>query len=120
MEEIIYQYLTDSYYIKKSPIGNDGIYCYDDARHIKVPIDGMNLITELEQIFAISRSKVFNIIYHWAYPIDLSFYWKNNSSTETAYHINKFKAMPKPGHLPKTLHMVYLELEFKNRKKIDN
>jgi hypothetical protein len=113
MENFIIEYLTKNYYIHKSPVGNDGIYRFDTRNIINIPTNGMELVTEIKEIFSLTTGDVFNMIYTWSNGHDLNFYWKTNSGYTDIKH--RYNTIPKPGHLPQSLHMKYLDLISKER-----
>lgn len=80
MEEYLYEYLTQNYYIKTSGIGNDGIYKINDTRRIETPMNGDKLVTEIITIFGVEKEEVSLYVYKWAsnikHDIDLDYYWK--------------------------------------------
>lgn len=80
MEKFIYTYLSENYYIRKSDVGNDGIYQLYDDRRIPVPFNADRLIKDLVTVFGVTKSEAKSYIYRWSLLInpksDLEFYWK--------------------------------------------
>lgn len=80
MEEYIYNYLTENYFVKTSSIGNDGIYKKNDTRIIETPTDGNKLVNEIITIFDVEKEEVILCVFIWASRIkdgiELEYYWK--------------------------------------------
>jgi hypothetical protein len=79
MENFIYNYLTENFYVSTSEVGNDGIYKVDDTRRHKTPINGDKLVKEIVTVFALKNEESKNLINIWAKQqkpdVDLDFYW---------------------------------------------
>lgn len=107
MEEIINEYLKKNYYIEKSTVGNDCIYRFGDRNLVPIPTNGKLLITELEDIFAVSNDKAFGLVYDWSRGHNLSFYWKTNVGISV---FTALEGILKASHLPPTHQKRYLDL----------
>ena len=84
MEKFIHSYLSNTYYIETSDVGNDGIYEKADTRRWKAPINGDRLLKELVLIFYIDEVQLKNHVEDWAKTIksdvDLDWFWKQFES----------------------------------------
>ena len=80
MEKYIQQYLSESYYISTSDVGNDGLYKLKDNRRHKPPITSKTVIDELITVFGLVEEEAKRYIQVWGLTqkpdLDLEFYWK--------------------------------------------
>jgi hypothetical protein len=78
----MYKYLTENYYIKKSDVGNYGIYLIDDNSRWATSINPKILIEELVKLFGFKYTKTKWLIHSWVKltnkNIDLKFFWSTN------------------------------------------
>lgn len=113
MENFIYAYLTENFYLKQSSVGNYGIYRIDDSNIYPYPRCGEKILNELNLIFGMTKDENFDILNKWCLKevegVDLKFYWRVDSEKikEGNFHENK------PGKLPETLYMKYLNYQNK-------
>lgn len=118
MEEIINKYLTETYYIHTSDVGNDGIYRHDDSREFKVPINNEKIYIEINQIFGYNKYKFFDLLNFWCVEqkdnVDLSFYWKTNK--EIVETVDMGFTRPMIGKLPKSNYIKYLDFITEQKK----
>lgn len=82
MEKYIQQYLSETYYISTSDVGNDGLYKLKDNRRHKPPITSKTVIDELITVFGLVEEEAKLYIQVWGLTqksdLDLEFYWKTN------------------------------------------
>jgi hypothetical protein len=78
MENFIFSYLTEHFYLRKSHVGNWGIHLgpEDPDKDYTGIYRGHKLVSEISMIFGISEKQAKRLINKWAKPIDLKFYWK--------------------------------------------
>lgn len=109
MEKLIFEYLSQYYYISTSKVGNHGIYNLYDSSYYKTPTNGVTLIDEINSIYSIKKDKIFEYLNNWCIEqmpdVNLKFYWKTNSEVPQPVS-HKLR----PGHLPQSYHMKYLNL----------
>lgn len=77
MENFIFSYLTENFYIAKSNVGNWGIYLGPNNlnNENKAFFRAHKLITEISYNFGVSEKQAKKIITKWG-SVDLGFYWK--------------------------------------------
>lgn len=80
MEKYIHNYLSSTYFVKTSKIGNDGIYLIDDVNLYPYPVYGNKLIKELVLVFYLDEVSLKASINTWAITqkpdVDLGFFWE--------------------------------------------
>ena len=84
MEKFVYNYLSQTYYLGTSDVGNDGIYLLSDTRKHKSPISGSRITKEITTIFGLDEDNSKVLINSWAIivnpKVDLEFYWQTNEN----------------------------------------
>jgi hypothetical protein len=74
MENFIFSYLTENFYIDKSSVGNYGIYL-GPRMSDNTPFRAHKLIAEISTNFGVCDKNAKKYIIKWA-GVDLDFYWK--------------------------------------------
>jgi hypothetical protein len=82
MEKFVYNYLSQTYYLATSDVGNDGIYLLLDTRKHKSPVYGSRITKDISTIFGLGIEDAKVLINSWAIivnpKVDLEFYWQTN------------------------------------------
>lgn len=82
MEKFVYNYLSQTYYLGTSDVGNDGIYLLLDTRKHKSPVYGSRITKDISTIFGLGIEDAKVLINSWAIivnpKVDLEFYWQTN------------------------------------------
>lgn len=109
MEKLIFDYLSQYYYISTSKVGNHGIYKLYDSSYYETPANGVNIINEINSIYSINKETIFEYINVWCLEqntnVNLRFYWKTNSEVPQPVTLKM-----RPGHLPQSYYMKYLNM----------
>jgi hypothetical protein len=79
MEKYVQSYLSKNFEIRRSSVGNDGVYLIGDTSRYVKPVYSVKLINELVRLFVITEEDARLYVDNWGSNIrpdvDLEFYW---------------------------------------------